>query len=384
MTQKKPIMREFFYPLLNELKSINIAGGLSVERGKRRYKFMPLITHFCGDLPAKIDVQEMISYVGYNACGYCSHPGISVKANTKSSVRYIRRKNGDPLRTHEKILEIYHTLKHKSGPIEGIKNISCMVAADEFDLIWSYCIDYMHCILLGVMKKLLSLWLDSTNHTHAFYIKPADQLILSRKITSIKPISEISRKPGPVSNRLNYKANDYRTLLLYYLRFSLVGVLSKRYIDNFQLLSSSIYTLLKETITMVEIHVAERNLNEFCDQFESLYGSNNVTMNIHLTRHIAESVRQLGPLWAQSAFALEANNGILGNTTARRSILQSIAWKYNVRCSLSTGDDGNASSSISVKGKKTIHLSKDEEMALSCCGIENESSNSMTIFDRIT
>lgn len=47
--------------------------------------------------------------------------------------------------------------------------MSCMVAAREFDVINSFPIDYMHCVLLGVMPKLFSLWFDSKNHKEPYY-----------------------------------------------------------------------------------------------------------------------------------------------------------------------------------------------------------------------
>lgn len=236
----KPKMKDFFFPLLNELKNINKAGGLVFEKNKTKYRFMPIITHFVADLPAKVEIQGMISYNGYNACGYCFHPGVLIKQQTeksKSIVRYVRREKIDELRSHEKVLEIYTKLKRVRELIDGIKEMSCMIASCDFDLISGFGIDYMHCALLGVMRKCWSLWLESKNHDKPFYIKPKDQAVLSKRIVDIKPITEITRKPGPISKRQDYKANELRTLLLYYLRYCLVGLLNKRYVDHFQLFS---------------------------------------------------------------------------------------------------------------------------------------------------
>ena len=35
----------------------------------------------------------------------------------------------------------------------------------NFDVIDGNPVDYMHCVLLGVMKKLLNLWLSSEHHS---------------------------------------------------------------------------------------------------------------------------------------------------------------------------------------------------------------------------
>lgn len=69
--------------------------------------------------------------------------------------------------------------------------------------------------------------------------------------------------------------------------------------------------LLEKEISHENICTAEIRLNEFVEKFEDFYGKHNVTMNIHLLKHIANSVRNLGPLWAQSAFSFETNNGVI-------------------------------------------------------------------------
>lgn len=59
------------------------------------------------------------------------------------------------LRTNLDVIDTYGRLC--SEPINGIKNVSCLVSTQNFNLIDSFAIDQMHCIHLGVMKKLLNL-----------------------------------------------------------------------------------------------------------------------------------------------------------------------------------------------------------------------------------
>lgn len=52
-------------------------------------------------------------------------------------------------------------------------------------------------------------------------------------------------------------------------------------------------------------------------------------MNIHLIRHLAFAVRDCGPLWAQSAYGFESNNGrIVHGNSSKRDIVHNITWKY--------------------------------------------------------
>lgn len=103
--KKNPDMHQFFYPMLLELKEIQDNGGICIERNGQKHIFMPIITHCCCDLPAKAKVQCSPSHSGYNACGYCLHPGMLDKPQNKSQlkqkayVRYIYKDS--PARTHE-------------------------------------------------------------------------------------------------------------------------------------------------------------------------------------------------------------------------------------------------------------------------------------------
>lgn len=164
---KKPDMKSFFYPFLKELRNINNNGGIAIKKNNFEYRFMPLIMNACCDLPAKADLQCFAGHSGHFACGYCLHPGISVKpdAKGKAVIRYINKAKNYQIRSHGEVLEAY---EKKVMPINGIKSMSCMIAAKEFNLIHSFSIDYMHCVLLGVIKKTLSLWLDSKIHTQAY------------------------------------------------------------------------------------------------------------------------------------------------------------------------------------------------------------------------
>lgn len=166
----KPSMQEFFYPLMKELQRINDTKGIMIDS----ISFMPIISHCCCDLPAKAEVQGTVGHAGYFACGFCMHPGVAVKKDKKSKsyVRYIDRRKEENLRTHEDFIETYEKLNKSSNSVNGIKTISCLVGAEDFDLVNGFAIDYMYCVLLGIMGKMFDLWLNSSNHKNDYYISP--------------------------------------------------------------------------------------------------------------------------------------------------------------------------------------------------------------------
>lgn len=205
----------------------------------------------------------------------------------------------------------------------------------EFDIIHGFAIDYMHCILIGTTNKLAGFSLDSKNCNEPFYITSNRKKILNGRLLSIKPPSFINRKPRCLEEKEFFKANEWRSLLFYYLRYSLVGLLPFKYILHFELLSSATYMLSKKKIHHDEIQLARKMLTQFADEYELLYGKTKVTMNVHLLRHVADAVLHSGPLWSQSMFAFEQSNGeIVKMVSGRNSILLQIAEKYILRKTL--------------------------------------------------
>lgn len=372
-------MSDFFYPLLNEMRSIVDNGGITIMHNKQQYTFMPLLLGACCDIPATEHLRGTAGYAGHFACGYCVHPGVSIKRdeNSKPYVRYV--KGSYENRTHGDFIAAYDQLKFNADSLCGIKRVSCMIAAHSFNLSHGFAIDHMHCAELGIMKKLLSFWLDTNNHKQPYYIKKKDQVILSNRILSLKPTSEISRAPRSIFSKGEYKANELRNMLLFFLRFSLPGLLGSKYIKHFHLFSAAMYTLLQKDIPFESIKDTQRKLNEFADTFEELYGKHNVTINLHLLRHLPETVQHLGPLWAQSSYGFESNNGVVvrWNTSTKDMTFQ-LVWKYIMKHSIEVVDENVRE--ISLGRKKTLKLNSTESQLFTKKGFELERFEYLTIY----
>lgn len=164
---------ETFFPFLKELRNICDNGGLKICHDGQTLYFMPFIFRSCCDLPAKADLLGMTTHLGKFSCSYCFNEGKSVKVENKktSVIRYL--KGNHSLRSHGDFIKTYRQLNAASllTPINGIKTMSCLISANEFDLVRNFAIDHMHCTDLGVMKKILDIWLNSKNHSKPYYIK---------------------------------------------------------------------------------------------------------------------------------------------------------------------------------------------------------------------
>lgn len=326
----KPNCLEYFEPLVSEFKMLKDR-GLNVTIGKEEYVFCPLITHIVVDLPAKRMVQCIRQFNGYHSCTYCLHPGTRIEISKKTKV--VRYTNEEfSLRSEVATLRAMSKRNFKPDNDDGVMGLSCLVSLPKFQIIKGFGVDYMHCVCIGVVRNFLNFFMNPKHYKRAFYLNKTKLSVLEKKFLSIKPISEIERKPKPFANRCDYTANEQRSILLYYFPVCLIGVLPSKYLNNFQLLSFAIYILLKPSISNDDLTKAEKYLKDFVYGFEILYGKSAMVMNIHLLTHIVESVRHLGPLWTQSAFPFERNNGtLLKSITGTTNILDQMSSKYLLR-----------------------------------------------------
>lgn len=360
---QKPDCLEFFQPLLNDMKKLGKV-GITIEKAGEEYKFMPIISHCVVDLPAKHMIQCIKQYNGKNACTYCMHPGESVefskntKPGRKKSNLYTSRKviryteNGRKYELRNSLETMTSMAKETSTEnIDGVTGLSCLVSLPNFDIIKGIGVDYMHSII-GIMRKFLDLFLCSKSHKRAFYVNKKKIKVLEKRLLSIKPIREITRPPRSLDQRADYKASELKYILLYYFPICLIGIIPQKYVSHFQLLSSSLYTLLKTNIAARELSVTENKLQNFVDLFQVFYEKKNMVMNIHLLTHIVESVKNLGPLWSHSAFPFEKNNGcLLKLVKGTTDVIHQITNKYIMQKSLETKIEQKRSIDTILHGK---------------------------------
>lgn len=55
-------------------------------------------------------------------------------------------------------------------PVNGVKGPSPLTNLPYLDLVWCYTVEYMHCVLLGVVRQFTEYWVDSVNSNEDYYI----------------------------------------------------------------------------------------------------------------------------------------------------------------------------------------------------------------------
>ena len=130
-------------------------------------------------------------------------------------------------------------------------------------------IDYMHCVLEGVTKRLLEVCVTSTRRYGYIgrFVNKIDTNLLKQR-----PPHDFSRFSRSIKkHRKFWKASEFRNLLLYYSLPLLMNVLPPLYLHHFSLLVCAMHILLQSQITEVQIQAAGEMLLSFHELIPELY-----------------------------------------------------------------------------------------------------------------
>lgn len=186
----------------------------------------------------------------------------------------------------------------------------------------------MHSVLLGVVRQLWELYTASSNHSKPYYIGLKLHEVEKRMVT-IRTPSSFSRYPGKIEDLKKNKASDWENMLFHYFYPCVIGILPKKYLDNFMLLSTCIFQLLDTHLTDKTIEKVEQQLKRFVREFQKLYGEENMYFNVHVLTHLAECAKNFGALWNSSLYPYENGNGmILGFRTGNNHPVVQICNKF--------------------------------------------------------
>lgn len=320
--EKKPNMATLLTPFVNELQELE-QNGIKWTDTQNQQHLSKVHALICSsDSVARPQIRNTKQFNGIYGCDFCYHKGGGSYSYTCPE---------PPLRCESEHF-LHAMAATPQQPVMGVKGPSPLMKLANFQMVNGFVPEYQHSVCLGVTRQLMTLWLDSTNHDKPWYVGTKSEVI-DKQLLSIKPPVELTRVPRSVKERKYWKASEWRSFLLFYALPVLSGILSKKYWNHLFLLVFGIYSLLQETISMVEVDSAENALKKFVMEFEKLYGKDNMTFNVHLMTHISASVRNWGPLWATSTFSFESFNGTLlkffnGTTHVQQQIVKRfLKWR---------------------------------------------------------
>lgn len=135
---KPKVFSEFLTPFVKELKDI-------IDVYNCNGKIIKIeIRAFILDAPARCSTLGTKSHCGYNGCSKCCQEGTFLKN------RITFPDNDSMLRTNDSF---------RNRLDDNYHNYTSVLEELEFDIVKDIPLDYMHVLLLGVVKRLIRMWL---------------------------------------------------------------------------------------------------------------------------------------------------------------------------------------------------------------------------------
>ncbi|XP_055845561.1 uncharacterized protein LOC129911712 [Episyrphus balteatus] len=276
---------EFLKLFLQEAKTIN-----NLNIGSKTIKFK--IRNFICDAPVRSYLKGIKGHDGYFACERCNVEGDYSYNTHQMCFPNLSKSVRTNVSFRNKIHEDHHI--QSPSPLESL----------PIDMINNFPLDYMHLICLGIMKKLLLLWIKNgslkTNLSSKNIEKISDLLV---SMLTFMPC-EFNRTVRRLDVISIWKATEFRTFLLYLGPIVLKNEIHQDLYENFMQLHCAVSICLSEKSSNF-INIAQILFKSFIQGFAKIYGSENISYNIHNLYHIADDVKFHGPLDNISAFKYE-------------------------------------------------------------------------------
>ena len=171
--EKKPCMTSFLKPYVDSLKDLFNNGIEWYDKHADIMRYTTVIAPIATlDAPARASVQNIMQFNGQFGCSFCEHPGQVTEMGLGHNRVYPTLNNDCILRTQQRMIsQALQATNEKKEHVIGVKGPSITALIPKFDVAVSFVPDYMHAVLLGVFRMLLSLWFNPKYKHFQFYIK---------------------------------------------------------------------------------------------------------------------------------------------------------------------------------------------------------------------
>ncbi|XP_053204895.1 uncharacterized protein LOC128389358 [Panonychus citri] len=247
------------------------------------------------DSVAKAKSLNIKQFNGFFGCPYCFEPGKTVIINDRSRKHVYPYKDPSEfiMRTHDSYMTNARKAVRHNRPVKGIKGPTILTRV--IDLPSQVPIDWMHCVLLGVFKQLLS--------TKPFCDKKVIENT-SRKLKSINFPHDFKRKPDTLYELKLFKASVFK-IWLFLLPPLFKHELSSEYLILLLTLSVGVKTLCKERVNLHDIRLSHTLLNAYILTHQEVFSLSSMNPNLHFLQHLSSMAAELGPITNFSAFPFE-------------------------------------------------------------------------------
>jgi hypothetical protein len=246
------------------------------------------ISCLIADAPARAFVKGIKNHNAYHGCERCVDEGEWVSRVVHLNLNAAKRSDLDFSQRSDTDHHVYHS------PLSNL----------NFGLVSQVGLDYMHLICLGVVRKLLHLWIAGPLPTRL----PKKIKDLSEFLVNIRNTvpTEFARKQRSLKDLSRFKATEFRQFLLYIGPGALKGIIPDKHFQHFLQLQAATFILLSEKANMPFFNnLAKELFRKFVVGMIKMYGKSTAVYNVHSLIHINDDALLFGNLDKISAFPFE-------------------------------------------------------------------------------
>ena len=330
--EPKHDINDFLRPLVSELLDLWHHGiAVSLLDGSSITIKCALFCLAC-DIPAGRKVAGFIGHSGRLGCSKCLKEFKPIQS-ARGKLNY----SGFDRNNWQKRTESHHrecvnrilSIKMKTEREKKEKELGCRYSAlldlPYFDPVRMTIIDPMHNLFLGTAKRFMTVLTDDM-------ITKEDIVVIQDTVSSFKVPRGVGRILWKIkSNFSGLTAEQWMNWTIIYSIAALKGKISDEVLECWRHFVLGCRCILKFNPTKRDVDLADALFLRFCTKFESIFGGERMTPNMHLHCHLKECIVDFGPLRNFWLFSFERYNGILENQKTNNANIEPQLMKQVIR-----------------------------------------------------
>ncbi|CAI6367351.1 unnamed protein product [Macrosiphum euphorbiae] len=289
-TEKPQDSNLYLSELVAELKGLCF-DGIDLPVGKKKV----YVEAICADAPAISYILRTKGHTGFSSCIRCSITGVFLERRVCFPETVFNK------RTHEEFLN------RQDEDYQVHNTISILSEVPNIDMVYSFPLDYMHSVCLGVVKKNILLWLGTLKNSPLSVRLPSQSVkLISNRLMHLKSniTRDFARIPRGLNEVLRWKATEFRTFILYTGPVVLKSIISPECYEHFLCLHVSMTVLLSPSHGYL-LNFIDKLLSYYVKKFGEIYGEEFLSHNLHALVHLCDDYNKFGPLDNCSCFMFE-------------------------------------------------------------------------------
>ncbi|XP_044019146.1 uncharacterized protein LOC122859549 isoform X1 [Aphidius gifuensis] len=252
---------------------------------------------FIADAPARAFALGHMAHNSDSPCSRCKVCRTPLQGDNRALRTVDDEKRND--REYRDREDAFH---HKASRACGLADL------EHFDIVNNVVFDSMHAVFLGIVKRFLSILVGGRDNPN-LKLDELNIVKINVRLAFIKNCcpEEFARRPEDITKFSKMKATEFRQILLYSGAVAFRGIINSAIYLHFLTFSCAIRLLTCPKVSEAEITFAENLIKTYVKNVENFFNHHFLTYNCHILLHLAEDVRNFGPLDGISAFPYENN-----------------------------------------------------------------------------